>query len=545
MKSGDTVRVHVKVREGDKERIQVFEGVVIGMHRGGTRASFTVRKVSFGQGVERIFPLHSPTFDKIEVVRSAQGPPRQAVLPARPEGQGGAHEGSGKKPYGLTLGPASRRWCKVRAHRARSRTRSGASGSCTSPACDEVGRGCLAGPVVAAAVVLDPDRHIPRRLRLEDGAGARARAALRADHARRASPGRWPSADPTEIDRINIHQASLRAMQRAVLALAPLPDIVLVDAFRVPDLPMAQRGVVARRPPLLGDCRRVDRRQGDARPRRCSSCTAAIRATGSTATKATPPPITSTPWRGSATPTRTAARSARRRCLIRSEAPLAIDRAEALKKAEKLLRQGKLDPAIAEYVRIVEDQPRDWNTRNTLGDLYVRAGQTDKAVAQYMQIADHLMHEGFFPKAAALYKKILKLKPDDEPVQLNLGEISAKQGLLADAKGYFMASPTGAARAAIAPAPTRWSSGSARSIPSDFDARVLGAQTLAQNGDEIAAAMQYRAMHADLLEKGAQLEAIVGAPRSGPLQPRRRRRARRAGADRRRRGRPRRAPRPI
>ena len=72
MKSGDTVKVHVKVREGDKERIQVFEGVVIGMHRGGTRASFTVRKVSFGQGVERIFPLHSPTVDKIDVLRGAK-----------------------------------------------------------------------------------------------------------------------------------------------------------------------------------------------------------------------------------------------------------------------------------------------------------------------------------------------------------------------------------------------------------------------------------------------------------------------------------------
>ena len=72
MRSGDTVRVHVKVREGDKERIQVFEGMVIGMHRGGTRASFTVRKVSFGQGVERIFPLHSPTIDRIEVVRGAK-----------------------------------------------------------------------------------------------------------------------------------------------------------------------------------------------------------------------------------------------------------------------------------------------------------------------------------------------------------------------------------------------------------------------------------------------------------------------------------------
>jgi large subunit ribosomal protein L19 len=72
MRSGDTVRVHVKVREGDKERIQVFEGSVIALHRGGARSTFTVRKVSFGQGVERIFPLHSPTIERIEVVRSAK-----------------------------------------------------------------------------------------------------------------------------------------------------------------------------------------------------------------------------------------------------------------------------------------------------------------------------------------------------------------------------------------------------------------------------------------------------------------------------------------
>ena len=72
MRPGDTVRVHVKVREGDKERIQVFEGIVIAQHRGGARATFTVRKVSFGQGVERIFPLHSPIIDRIDVVRSAR-----------------------------------------------------------------------------------------------------------------------------------------------------------------------------------------------------------------------------------------------------------------------------------------------------------------------------------------------------------------------------------------------------------------------------------------------------------------------------------------
>ena len=72
MRAGDTVKVHVKVREGEKERIQIFEGIVIGLHRGGARASFTVRKVSFGQGVERIFPLHSPTIAKVDLVRSAR-----------------------------------------------------------------------------------------------------------------------------------------------------------------------------------------------------------------------------------------------------------------------------------------------------------------------------------------------------------------------------------------------------------------------------------------------------------------------------------------
>ena len=72
MKSGDTVRVHVKIKEGDKERVQVFEGTVIGQHRGGLRASFTVRKVSAGHGVERIFPLHSKVVVKVELLRSSK-----------------------------------------------------------------------------------------------------------------------------------------------------------------------------------------------------------------------------------------------------------------------------------------------------------------------------------------------------------------------------------------------------------------------------------------------------------------------------------------
>ena len=108
---------------------------------------------------------------------------------------------------------------------------------------DEVGRGCLAGPVVAAAVVLHPDRHIPGVCdsKLVPAAERERLCERILSH---AIAWAVAQAEPVEIDRINIHQASLRAMQRAILQLAPLPDIVLVDAFRVPDLPMAQRGVV-------------------------------------------------------------------------------------------------------------------------------------------------------------------------------------------------------------------------------------------------------------------------------------------------------------
>ena len=77
-KVGDTVRVHAKIIEGDKERIQVFEGVVISRANGGNRATFTVRKISYGLGVERIFPLHSPRIDKITVV--SRGRVRRAKL---------------------------------------------------------------------------------------------------------------------------------------------------------------------------------------------------------------------------------------------------------------------------------------------------------------------------------------------------------------------------------------------------------------------------------------------------------------------------------
>ena len=108
---------------------------------------------------------------------------------------------------------------------------------------DEVGRGCLAGPVMAGAVILHPDRRIDG-LADSKACTAAQRDRLHDEICRKCVSWSVTSIDPDEIDRINIHQATLQAMRRAVLALAPLPDAVLVDAFRIPSLPMAQKSVI-------------------------------------------------------------------------------------------------------------------------------------------------------------------------------------------------------------------------------------------------------------------------------------------------------------
>ena len=196
-----------------------------------------------------------------------------------------------------------------------------------------------------------------------------------------------------------------------------------------------------------------------------------------------------------------------------------IDRDDTLKKAEKLVRQGKIDAAVAEYLRVVEDQPRDWTTANTLGDLYVRTGQPEQAAAQYARIAEHFMTEGFYPKASAIYKKLLKLTPNDEGAQLNLAELSQKQGLLADAKAQLNAiearrrgrgDRAGAAEIVVRRGALD---------PADFGARVTGARTLAEMGRTDEAAAWFRLIHDDLLEKDRPREALDALRQSVELNP--------------------------
>jgi tetratricopeptide (TPR) repeat protein len=198
---------------------------------------------------------------------------------------------------------------------------------------------------------------------------------------------------------------------------------------------------------------------------------------------------------------------------------VALDREDTLKKAEKLLRQGKLENAISEYLRLVEDQPRDWNTANTLGDLYARASQPGMAVAQYARIADHFFQDGFYPKAAALYKKVLKFVPDDDPAQLRLADISTRLGLLKDAKNYYLA--VGARRRA------RGDIRGADEIvvilggvdPADFEARRAAARMLLSSGDEKGAAARFKELYTDLFDKGREAEALDALREAVRLSP--------------------------
>jgi tetratricopeptide (TPR) repeat protein len=187
---------------------------------------------------------------------------------------------------------------------------------------------------------------------------------------------------------------------------------------------------------------------------------------------------------------------------------VAFDRENTLKKGEKFLRQGRLDAAIAEYLRVVEEQPRDWNTANLLGDLYLRASQTEQALSQYNRIADHLLREGFYPKAAALYKKVLKIKPDDEGTELVLADISTRQGLLAEAKNYLR-TVEGRRRGrgdrdGVADIAIRLGS----LDPTDFGVRLESARTLEEMGRGDDAGIRFRSIHDDLAEAGRETEAL-------------------------------------
>jgi tetratricopeptide (TPR) repeat protein len=196
-----------------------------------------------------------------------------------------------------------------------------------------------------------------------------------------------------------------------------------------------------------------------------------------------------------------------------------FNRNETIRNAEKLLRAGKVEAAIAEYLRVLADQPTDWSTANTLGDLYARAGQVDKAVERFVEIADTLNAEGQRVKAAAVYKKIVKLKPDHEHALMQAADLAAGQGLFADARAYLntviekrrsAGDQRGAAQARIMLGGID---------PADFPARIEGAKARLDVNDTAGAVRDLCAIASELSEASRYVEAISTLQEAAGLQP--------------------------
>src|ERR1700745_199183 len=116
---------------------------------------------------------------------------------------------------------------------------------------------------------------------------------------------------------------------------------------------------------------------------------------------------------------------------------MAVQRDKVIANAEKLVAKGKIDAAIKEYERLLDDNPNDVNTLNRIGDLWVRINRNDEAVKTFGKIADHYSRDGFFLKAIAIYKKINKLDPSKLDIYAKLADLYGKQGLAMEAKRQY------------------------------------------------------------------------------------------------------------
>jgi tetratricopeptide (TPR) repeat protein len=198
---------------------------------------------------------------------------------------------------------------------------------------------------------------------------------------------------------------------------------------------------------------------------------------------------------------------------------VATDRETTIRRAERLLKQGKLDAAIAEYVQAVEEQPRDWNTANILGDLYARVGRVESAVSQYARVAAHFAQEGFLQKSAALYKKIAKIKPQDEAALLQLADLSEQQGLIADAKACLGSVAEHRRRHGNRKGAAEIVLRLARLDPSDVSASVLAARAAAELGDREDAAARFKAAGHELLRRNREKEGLRALVEAAALDP--------------------------
>ncbi len=206
---------------------------------------------------------------------------------------------------------------------------------------------------------------------------------------------------------------------------------------------------------------------------------------------------------------------------------MAFDRDEALKQAEKLVKLGRLDQALAEYERVLAESPDDWKTMTAAADLYLRANQPARATALFNRQADHLVDQGFLPRAEAFYKRVLKIEPLNEHTLDRLAAIAIKRGISVEARGHL----TNLVQARQARGDTKGAAAAMLKIgaldPADFGARRQAARTAASagNADLAVAELQRVANDLDAAERPDEAvdvlrEAVALAPADRALRER-------------------------
>jgi tetratricopeptide (TPR) repeat protein len=198
---------------------------------------------------------------------------------------------------------------------------------------------------------------------------------------------------------------------------------------------------------------------------------------------------------------------------------MAVNRAKLLESADKLVRQGKLDEAIKHYAALSEDNPRDVNTINRIGDLYVRLRKNKEAIRQFMRIADFYAGDGFHLKAIAMYKKITKLEPSHIDANERLADLYAKQGLVIEARTQFLALAEQCLRAGQKPKAVAIYQKIQALEPDNLKVRVILADLLGKEGDPAQAVDGFVEAAAGLRKKGMDDEALKILYKALRLQP--------------------------
>ncbi len=187
---------------------------------------------------------------------------------------------------------------------------------------------------------------------------------------------------------------------------------------------------------------------------------------------------------------------------------MAVDRTKTVANAEKLVKTGKLVEAIAEYKKLADDNPRDMNNFNKLGDLCVRAGKNQDAIRHFLRIAEFYASDGFFLKAIAMYKKISKLDPSNMDCLQKLAALYFKQGLTIEAKAQFLEVADHFVKASQFKKAVEVLAQVLEMEPENLKVRLTYADLLARSGDAKEAPRQFAQVARELVAKGMVEEAL-------------------------------------